>query len=106
MKAKYRRAGVKFRKRRRETTVLLDVWRFCQMTLRVEFEITARAVQRHKKLPGRSRFKVMYKGEEAAKPLRKTMKKLAQIAHYEKYSDRLGKENWKVRPENWKVRRN
>ena len=62
------------------------------MTLRVEFEITARAVQRHKKLPGRSRFKVMYKGEEAAKPLRKTMKKLAQIAHYEKYSDRLGKE--------------
>ena len=36
-------------------------------------------------IPGRSRFKLMYKGEEVVKPMRKTMKKLAQIAHHEKY---------------------
>jgi hypothetical protein len=29
-------------------------------------------------IPGRSRFKLMYKGEEVVKPMRKTMKKLAQ----------------------------
>ena len=28
---------------------------------------------------------MMYKGEEIAKPLRKTMKKLAQVAHHEKH---------------------
>ena len=39
-------------------------------------------------IPGRSRFKLMYKGEEVVKPMRKTMKKLAQIAHHEKYCRR------------------
>ena len=32
-------------------------------------------------IPGRSRFRMMYKGEEIIKPLRKTMKKLAQEIH-------------------------
>jgi hypothetical protein len=31
--------------------------------------------------------KMMYKGEETVKPLRKTMKKLAQVAHHEKYCE-------------------
>jgi len=30
--------------------------------------------------PGRSRFKMLYKGEEIVKPPRKTMKKRAQVA--------------------------
>jgi hypothetical protein len=44
-------------------------------------------------IPGRSRFKMMYKGEEIVKPSRKTMKKLAQVAHHEKccYETRRGK---------------
>ena len=36
-------------------------------------------------IPGRSRFRMMYKGEEIIKPLRKTMKKLAQEVHNKKY---------------------
>jgi hypothetical protein len=36
-------------------------------------------------IPGRSKFKMTYKGEEIVKPLRKTMKKLAQVAHHEKH---------------------
>jgi len=36
-------------------------------------------------IPGRSRFRMMFTGEEIVKPLRKTMKKLAQEAHNEKY---------------------
>jgi hypothetical protein len=36
-------------------------------------------------IPGRSRFRMMYKGEEIIKPLRKTMKKLAQEIHNRKY---------------------
>jgi hypothetical protein len=38
-------------------------------------------------IPGRSRFEMLYKGEEIVKPLRKTMKKLAQVAHREKYCE-------------------
>ena len=63
------------------------------MALQIEFEITAGAGQRRQAFQDDQ-------GEEAVKPLRKTMKKLAQIAHHDKYSERLGKENWKVRPKN------
>jgi hypothetical protein len=58
------------------------------MALQIECEITAGSGQRRQAFQDDQ-------GEEAAKPLRKTMKKLAQIAHHEKYSERLGKENRK-----------